>query len=79
MQNIIHLEELDIFKQTCRWPNIYFSGNEPDFIPLLFLHGTEFQKMVWEILLIVPYEQTMTYGEIASRINTQKGIKNISA
>ena len=35
--------------------------------------------MVWEILLAIPYGQTVTYGEIAARIATQKGLAKMSA
>ena len=40
---------------------------------------TQFRKAVWEILLTIPYGQTMTYGEIADRIARQKGLARISA
>ena len=41
--------------------------------------GTDFQKMVWEILCSIPYGKTMTYGEIARQIAFQKGIPHMSA
>ena len=31
--------------------------------------GTDFQQRVWQILLTVPYGQTVTYGEIARQIS----------
>ena len=40
---------------------------------------TQFRKAVWEILLTIPYGQTMTYGEIADRIARQKGLARMSA
>lgn len=72
-------KELPIFEQTCKWLDIYFEGKNPDFTPLLSPNGTPFQKMVWEILLKIPYGQTMTYGEIARKIAKQKGIARMSA
>lgn len=72
-------KEVPVIKETKRWLTIYFSGKEPDFtIPLHFL-GTDFQKMVWEILCSIPYGKTMTYGEIARQIAFQKGIPHMSA
>ena len=44
------LGELEVFRKTRKWLEIYFSGKEPDFIPPLYLTGTPFQKSVWEIL-----------------------------
>lgn len=35
--------------------------------------------MVWDILLTIPFGQTITYGEIASRIAKQRGIPRMSA
>lgn len=72
-------KNLPIFEDTKRWLSLYFSGKMPDFeIPFHFV-GTDFQKEVWEILLTIPYGQTMTYGEIAKKIATGRGIGQMSA
>ena len=71
--------ELPVFQCVKRWLDIYFQGEAPDFTPPLRLAGTPFRKVVWEILLTIPYGQTMTYGEIASKIAEQKGIERMSA
>lgn len=71
--------ELPIFTQTCNWLDIYFSGRIPDFTPPIFLQTTPFRKAVYDILLTIPYGQTMTYGEIANIIAEQKGIERMSA
>lgn len=63
--------ELPIFGQTCRWLDIYFSGKVPDFTPQMSLKTTPFREVVYDILLTIPYGQTMTYGEIASIIARQ--------
>ena len=72
-------KELQIFGQTKRWLDIYFSGKEPDFTPPLKMKTTPFRRAVWEIMLTIPYGKTMTYGEIAKKIAEQKGIKQMSA
>ena len=72
-------KELQIFGQTKRWLDIYFSGKEPDFTPPLRMKTTQFRRDVWEIMLTIPYGKTMTYGEIAKKIAEQKGIKQMSA
>ncbi|WP_455616584.1 methylated-DNA--[protein]-cysteine S-methyltransferase [Eisenbergiella sp.] len=72
-------KSLPIFQQTARWLNIYFNGKEPDFTPPLYMKTTPFRKMVWEIMLTIPFGKTMTYGEIAERIAKQKGLPKMSA
>ena len=72
-------KDLLIFQQADKWLDIYFSGREPDFTPPLLMKTTPFRKAVWEIMLTIPYGETMTYGEIATRIAKQKGIERMSA
>lgn len=72
-------KELPIFEQTVTWLDIYFNGKEPDFTPPLSMKTTPFRKAVWEIMLTIPFGQTMTYGEIADKIAKQKGISRMSA
>ena len=67
--------ELPIFTQTCNWLDIYFGGKEPGFTPPISLNTTPFRKAVYDILLTIPYGQTMTYGEIAN----QQGAEHMSA
>lgn len=62
-----------------RWLDIYFTGREPDFMPPLHPVGSAFRQSVWEILLQIPYGQTMTYGEIARQLTEQKGGARVSA
>ena len=71
--------ELPIFKQTVKWLYIYFSGGVPDFTPPISLNTTPFRKAVYDILLTIPYGQTMTYGEIANIIAKQNGVERMSA
>ena len=72
-------KQLPVFDDTCRWLDLYFSGQTPDFTPRLTMRTTVFRKKVWEILLTIPYGKTMTYGEIAGRIAKEKGLKRVSA
>ncbi len=70
---------LPVFDETCRWLDSYFSSRVPARTPLLALHGTSFQRAVWEMLLTIPYGKTMTYGEIAECIAKQRGMARMSA
>lgn len=72
-------KNLPVFEQTDRWLDIYFSGKAPDFTPPLLIKTTEFRRAVWEILLTIPFGQTMTYGEISEKISSQRGIAKMSA
>ncbi len=72
-------KDLPIFEEAKRWLDIYFSGEAPDFTPPLKMDTTPFRKAVWEIMLTIPFGQTMTYGGIADRIAKQKGIAKMSA
>lgn len=75
-----HIQKnLPIFEQSEQWLDIYFSGKTPDFTPPLLMETTPFRKVVWEIMLTIPYGQTMTYGEIADKVARQKGLSKMSA
>lgn len=71
--------ETQILKDTKRWLDIYFSGQEPNFKLPLHFSGTDFQNEVWEILYSIPYGKTMTYGEIANILAKRRGLKRMSA
>ena len=71
--------ELPIFDEADRWLELYFSGRVPDFTPKLNMRTTPFRKRIWEILLTIPYGQTMTYGRIAERAAAQMGRERMSA
>ena len=59
---------LPIFDEAARWLDLYFGGTVPDFTPKLNPHGSAFRRMVWNVLLSIPYGHTITYGEIAQRL-----------
>lgn len=54
---------------TRRWLDAYWAGDDPDprSVPL-DLHGTLFQRAVWQQLLQIPRGHTRTYGEVAARV-----------
>lgn len=71
--------ETHAIAETKRWLDIYFTGEEPDFLPPLHPTGSAFRQAVWEILLQIPYGQTTTYGEIARQLAERKGLARMSA
>ena len=79
LENENEEKALPVFDEADRWLDIYFSGKAPNFTPPLNMKTTQFRKAVWEIMLTIPYGQTMTYGEIADRIAWEKGLSRMSA
>lgn len=65
--------------EAMRWLDIYFSGEEPNFVPPLHLTGSKFRLDVWAELLKIPYGQTISYGEIARRVASKNGLEKTSA
>ena len=75
-----HAEKpLPVFEEAVRWLDLYFSGKDPGFTPKLSTHGTPFREAVWEILRTIPFGETMTYGEIAARLASTRGLAKMSA
>lgn len=48
----------------------YFAGELTEFTVELALHGTPFQRSVWEQLTRIPYGETRTYGELADALGS---------
>lgn len=72
-------KSLPVFKQAVAWLDTYFAGQRPDFTPPLALSGTPFRRQVWQLLLAIPYGQTVTYGQIAQTVAHQNGLAQMSA
>lgn len=72
-------KDLDVFRRTDKWLDMYFSGKKPDFTPPLRMRGTGFRQEVWQILLTIPFGKTMTYGEIAKILADRRGNNSMSA
>jgi methylated-DNA-[protein]-cysteine S-methyltransferase len=73
-------KDLDIFKETSKYLDIYFNRQIPSFIPKNKLDNiSSFQKEVLDILLTIPYGEVITYGEIAHKISLKRNIKKMSS
>ena len=48
----------------------YFAGKLRDFDLKLTLHGTDFQKSVWHLLLEIPFGETRSYGDLANQLGS---------
>ena len=75
-----HIEkDLPLFREAEQWLDLYFSGSVPGFTPSLRFSTTPFRRAVWEILLTIPFGETVTYGEIAEQFSAQNGLPHMSA
>ncbi len=55
----------------------YFRGKRKKFSLNLLLHGTDFQKSVWQRLLKVPHGKTASYGAIAKFIRSPNAFRAV--
>lgn len=64
--------ESDLAKDACQQVLDYFSKRLPDlkFNVVLNASGTEFQQKVWQALQKIPAGTVVTYGELATQLNT---------
>ena len=63
-------DDFDIFTKTKDWLDRYLKGEKPLITELsLSPKGTSFRKEVWNILSTIPYGETVTYKEVARRLN----------
>ena len=71
---------LPIFRETCRWLDMYFSGKVPDFTPKYRINNlTPFRKEVSDIMNTIEYGKTLTYNDIAKMIAKSRGMAKMSA
>ena len=55
----------------------YFSGKRESFTLPLAPEGTDFQQAVWRALLVIPYGETASYGDIARAIERPKACRAV--
>ncbi len=58
------------FDQARQWLDIYFQGRDPGFTPPLAPRGSPFRRAVWDLLLRIPYGETVTYGDLAGTLGS---------
>lgn len=55
----------------------YFAGSRKDFDLACTVHGTVFQKEVWNALTTIPYAKTASYKDIAVFIKREKAMRAV--
>ena len=71
-------EPSSVIEQTKRQLDEYFAGSRKEFDIPLHPFGTDFQLQVWGALFDIPYGETRTYMEIASKIGNAKGVRAVA-
>lgn len=51
---------------------------DPKTIPIAFLHGTPFQKLVWRAMFEIPYSSTVSYGWLATKIKRPGAVRAVA-
>ena len=71
------IEDSAPFKEAIRQLEAYFQGQLQDFDLPLVLDGTEFQLLVWNNLRKIPYGETVSYGQLARRIDSPEAARAV--
>ena len=69
--------ETPLIKKAALQLEEYFNLKRKVFDLPLLIEGTEFQRSVWNSLLTIPYGQTCSYKDIASRIGNHKACRAV--
>ena len=73
-------KNLPIFKETCKWLDIYFSGKNPNFTPKYKVDNlTLFRKEVIDEMCLIPYGKVITYKDIAKSIAKKRNLNKMSS
>lgn len=57
----------------------YFGGTRRTFDLPLAPHGTSFQVDVWRTLALIPYGQTLSYAQLATRVGKPSAMRAVGA
>lgn len=69
----------EVVKGAIRQLDEYFAGERREFsIPVVFT-GSPFQCSVWTELMKIPYGATISYAELARRINNPKAVRAVAS
>lgn len=69
-----------VISQTKAWLDRYFAGEamDPKVLPLA-PEGSAFRRVIWDLLLQIPYGKTRTYGDLAREAAGILGKEKMSA
>ena len=73
------IEDAAPFAEVCRQLDAYFAGELKAFDLPLKPEGTDFQQRVWQQLRLIPYGETISYGELARRVGDPHASRAVGA
>lgn len=71
-------DNLPVFKQARAELAAYFAGKLRAFTVPFDLPGTDFQTKVWQALIKVPYGETVTYSDLADKIQQPTAVRAVA-
>lgn len=78
-QKMCNCQDIEALADAHRWLGEYFKGEKPEWLPQIRFYGSEFSCCVWRNLLLIPYGQTTTYGELSRSVARDLGLQSMSA
>ena len=66
-----------LLREAMRQLSAYFTGKLREFDLTLAPMGTAFQRTVWKQLQRIPYGETISYGELARRIDNPQAVRAV--
>jgi len=69
--------ETRLIKEAFRQLRAYFDGKLFEFALPLAPKGTDFMQSVWQALREIPYGETASYKDVASRIGNPKAVRAV--
>jgi len=70
-------EDKAVLQKLAKELDMYFAGELKEFTVPVNPVGTPFRKVVWQALQAIPYGETISYKELAERINNPKAIRAV--
>ena len=71
------LDTKGVLKNVRKELDAYFAGRLQKFTSRLAFNGTPFQNQVWKQLTRIPYGETISYMELANRIENPKAVRAV--
>ncbi|HWH82591.1 MAG TPA: methylated-DNA--[protein]-cysteine S-methyltransferase [Burkholderiaceae bacterium] len=68
-----------LLREAAEQLHAYFAGDADTFELALDLHGTPFQRAVWQALLAIPGGRTRSYGEVAAALGAASALRAVGA
>ena len=68
-----------LLEQAAQELSEYFAGSRKAFGFPISLHGTPFERAVWQALCGIPFGETRTYGQIAAQLGMPKGARAVGS